>query len=373
MSVIKRVASFLVSLPIIILLCVSEKSEKAGRQQAEEQQPRRLLRHVLALGAVLGLGGLSGCPQAPPSVLSAAQSSDGKWLARRSTDNTPKLWEAETGKELLALGGAQEEPSSSAPTVTLGIKISLSDGSVFYIPVIGNGEMLGVIAVSKGHFAGIRITPSMKTDSVKINVSALVTARKKLSEATCDEVWSWPSEDAGSYEWNPSTVAAVSGPNGARERKEDESLSLSGLARLGLPVFKVKIVRALPPPPGWAGLHHSRPPSLTDSFGYCGCDYSKPRSIIRPEGGAASGVGGSCLLPVPGNAWRLADAVSAAGFSQEILYFFLVVNRKACLEAVTVYGEGAVPCGAEFPRAAPLLLREEDPSLLAESSPSSEV
>jgi WD40 repeat protein len=292
MSVIKRVPSFLVSLPIIILLCVSEKSEKAGRQQAEEQQPRRLLRHVLALGAVLGLGGLSGCPQAPPSVLSAAQSSDGKWLARRSTDNTPKLWEAETGKELLALGGAQEEPSSPAPTVTLGIKISLSDGSVFYIPVIGNGEMLGVIAVSKGHFAGIRITPSMKTDSVKINVSALVTARKKLSEATCDEVSSWPSEDAGSYEWNPSTVAAVSGPNGARERKEDESLSLSGLARLGLPVFKVKIVRALPPPPGWAGLHHARPPSLTDSFGYCGCDYSKPRSIIRPEGGSASGVGG---------------------------------------------------------------------------------
>lgn len=144
MSVIKRVPSFLVSLTIIILLCVPEKSEKAGRQQAEEQQARRLLRNALALGAVLTLGGLSGCPQAPPSVLSAAQSSDGKWLARRSTDNTAKLWEAETGKELLALGGAQAEPSSpAAPTVTLGIKISLSDGSVFYIPVIGNGEMLG--------------------------------------------------------------------------------------------------------------------------------------------------------------------------------------------------------------------------------------
>ena len=46
--------------------------------------------------------------------------------------------------------------------------------------VVGKGEMLGVIPVSKGHFVCIRIIPSMRFDNdfVSIEVSALVSAKK---------------------------------------------------------------------------------------------------------------------------------------------------------------------------------------------------
>jgi hypothetical protein len=149
------------------------------------------------------------------------------------------------------------------PIVSLGIEIKLPSGgawpvaagadhAVFYIPVMGKGEMVGVIAVPKGHFVGIRITPSMREDSVKIEVSALVTAKKKLSEATCNEIRSWQSEDAGSY-----------------GGKKDESLSLSGLARLGLPVFEVKVVRAYGPPPG--GFHHP----YAHFSAFCACESTR--------------------------------------------------------------------------------------------------
>ena len=186
MSVIRRVPSFLVSFPVS-LFSVSEKSEKVERQRA-----RRLRRHVIALGAVLTLGSLRGWPQ---------------------------------------------EPSPGGPTVTLGIEVSLPDRAVFYIPVVGDGEMPGIVPLARGRFAGIRITPRMRADSVHIEVSALTTAKQKLSEATCDELRSWNSEDAGSY-----------------DGKENASLLLSGLAGLGLPVFEVKVVPVHGPAPG--GFHH---------------------------------------------------------------------------------------------------------------------
>src|SRR6184192_298746 len=148
-----------------------------------------LVLSVALLGAV-------GWPQAPPSsVLSLARSPDGKRLATGSNEGAAKnVWDAEKDKEF------------GRPTVTLGIEISLPDRAVFYIPVVGNREMLGIVPFPRGPFAGVRITPRMRADSAKIEVSALATAKKQLSEAT--------------------------------------SLLLSGLGRLGLPVFKVKVVRA---------------------------------------------------------------------------------------------------------------------------------
>src|SRR5262249_40316614 len=90
-----------------------------------------------------------------------------------------------------------------------------------------------------------------------------------LSEATCDEVRAWNSEDAGSY-----------------AGKENALLLLSGLGRLGLPVFKVKVVRAGGPPPG--GFHHP----YAHFLAFCGCEYPSSRSILNPDGGWASGVRG---------------------------------------------------------------------------------
>jgi hypothetical protein len=152
----------------------------------------------------------------------------------------------------------QEEPSGrAAPAVTLGIVVELPTGGPWPVavgedhadlimPAIGRGEMLGIVAVPEGRFAGVRITPSMGNEnSVKIIVSALVTAHTKLSEATCTELLSWRSEGAGSY-----------------EGKKDESLLLSGLARVGLPVLKIKVVGYAPRGvPAWTGT----PPPLPGS------------------------------------------------------------------------------------------------------------
>ena len=226
MSVISRVPSFLVSFPVS-LFAESEKSEKVERQRA-----RRFRRHVIALDTVLALGGLRGWPQEPP----------------------PR-----------------------GPTVTLGIEVSLPDRAVFYIPVVGDGEMTGIVPFSKGRFAGIRMTPRMRADSVHVEVSALTTAKRKLSEATCDEVQSWNSEDAGSY-----------------DLKENASPLLSGLAGLGLPVFEVKVVPVHGPPPG--GFHHP----YANSLAYCGCEYPKLRSIVNLDGSAASGVAGIASYPDAG-------------------------------------------------------------------------
>lgn len=116
---------------------------------------------------------------------------------------------------LISLTLSSVAVTQDGPTVTLGIEVSLPDRAVFYIPAVGNQEVLGIVPGPKGPFAGIRITPRMNTDSVHIEVSALKAARKKLSEATCEEVRSWSSEDADSY-----------------EGREGESLLLSGLGRL---------------------------------------------------------------------------------------------------------------------------------------------
>lgn len=157
----------------------------------------------------------------------------------------------------------QESPPGG-PAVRLAIEVSLPDGAVFFIPVVGDGEMPGIVPLPKGRFAGIRITPRMRTDSVQIEVSALITAKKKLSEATCDEVRSWNSEDVGSY-----------------DGKENASLPLSGLGRIGLPVLKVKIVRAVGPPPSLpGGSDHS----YAHFLAFCSCEYSQPRSIHDLDG-----------------------------------------------------------------------------------------
>jgi hypothetical protein len=167
-----------------------------------------------------------------------------------------------------------QEPPASEPTVTLKIEISLPGGAVFYIPAVGDGEMSGVVPLSKGRFAGVRITPRMHTNSVQIDVSALTAIKKKLSEGTRDEMQSWNSEDAGSY-----------------DGKENACVLLSGLGPLGLPAFKVKVVPAGGPPPG--GFHHP----YAHSLAFCGCEYPNPRSIIGPDGGSASGVAGIVSYP----------------------------------------------------------------------------
>lgn len=172
--------------------------------------------------------------------------------------------------------GWPQAPPPGEPKVTLGIEVSLPDRAVFYIPAVGDGEFLGVVPFPKGPFAGIRITPRMRADSVKIEVSALAAAKKKLSEATCQEVSSWKSEDAGTY-----------------DGKKDESLLLSGLGALGLPIFKVKVVQAYGPPPG--GFRHP----YANFSALCGCNFPEPRSITI-SGSPASGVAGIVSYPDAG-------------------------------------------------------------------------
>src|SRR5215813_1951553 len=188
-------------------------------------------RHVIALIAVLIFGSLQGWPQEPPSK----------------------------------------------PTVRLKIELTLADGAVFYIPAVGDGEVLGIVTVPESRFVGVRFTPRMRSDSIQIDVSALTASKKKLSEATCDDVRAWNSEDAGSY-----------------AGKENALLLLSGLGRLGLPVFKVKVVRAGGPPPG--GFRHP----YAHFLAFCGCEYPSSRSILNPDGSSASGVAGILSYPDAG-------------------------------------------------------------------------
>jgi hypothetical protein len=188
-------------------------------------------RHVIALCAVISFGGLQGWPQEAPGE----------------------------------------------PTVTLKIEVTLPNGAVFYIPAVGDGEMPGIVMLPEGRFVGVRITPRMRSDSVQIDVFVLTETKKKLSEASCDEVRTWNGEDAGSY------VA-----------KENTSLLLSGLGRVGLPVFKVRVVRAGGPPPG--GFRHP----YAHSLAFCGCEYPSPRSIINPDGRSANGVAGIVSYPDAG-------------------------------------------------------------------------
>ena len=180
---------------------------------------------------------------------------------------------------VLILGRLRGWPQESmgGQTVTLKIEVAMPDGAVFSIPAVGEGEVPGIVPLLEGRFAGIRITPRMLTDSVQIDVSALTATNKKLAESTCDEVRSWNSEDAGSY-----------------EGKENASLMVSGLARLGLPVLKVKVARAGGPPPG--GFHHP----YAHSLAFCGCEYPSPRSIINPDRSSASGVAGTMSYPDAG-------------------------------------------------------------------------
>jgi hypothetical protein len=164
------------------------------------------------------------------------------------------------------LSGLSVWPQSNlhdGPTVTLGIGINLPSGgfwpvavgadhAVFYVPAVGDGEILGVLVVPKGRFVGIRVIPSVRGDSVKIVVSALLADRRKLSEATCSELRSWPSLDGGSY-----------------KGKKDASFQLTGLGKLGLPVLQMAVVPAKGPPPG--GWRHP----YANFVGYCSCESTR--------------------------------------------------------------------------------------------------
>jgi WD40 repeat protein len=233
-------------------------------------------------------------------IFSVAWSPDGTRLATGSDCNTVRVWEAETGKELLTLEGffqgCEEMSDRGGPTVTLGIEINLAAGgpwpvavgedhAVFYIPAVGAGEVLGVIPVSNGRFAGVRITPSMSEDSVKIEVAALVKANKNLSDATCNEVRAWQSMGAGAY-----------------EGKKDEALLLTGLAQLGLPVFRVKVVgfgiHGVPPGGGSPYAGH---------LAHCDCDDTRDafnasmNFLAYPGAGKCAEIGkcGRCCRIVP--------------------------------------------------------------------------
>jgi len=180
---------------------------------------------------------------------------------------------------VLILGSVRGWPQESRgePTVTLKVEVSLPNGGIFYIPAVGDGEILGTVPLRKGRFIAVRITPRMRSDSVQIDVSALSKTNMKMSDATCDEIRSWNSEDAGSY-----------------VGKENALLSLSGLARLGLPALKVRVVRAGGPPPG--GFHHP----YAHALAFCGCEYPNPRAILNPDGSSAGGVAGIVSYPEAG-------------------------------------------------------------------------
>jgi len=189
---------------------------------------------------------------------------------------------------VLLLGGLSAWPQTNqqaGPNITLGITIRLpaggpwpvavgADHAIFYVPAVGNGEMLGILAVSRGRFLGIRIVPSMHGDSVGIAVSAMLKDKSTLSAATCEEIRSWPSVDAGSYE----------GRKGA-------SFPLSGLGKLGLPVFQVDIIPATGPPPG--GFHHP----YANFIAYCSCESTRDElnpnigTLAYPEAGKCVEIG----------------------------------------------------------------------------------
>jgi hypothetical protein len=159
------------------------------------------------------------------------------------------------------------------------------DHAVFYIPAVGAGEVAGVIPVSNERFAGVRITPNMGEDSVKVAVVALVKANKNLSDATCDEVRSWRSVDAGSY-----------------EGKKDESLLLTGLAQLGLPVFRVKVVEV-----GRHGIPPGGGSPYAGHLAHCDCEDTRDalnssiNFLAYPGAGKCAEIGkcGQCCRIVP--------------------------------------------------------------------------
>jgi hypothetical protein len=200
---------------------------------------------------------------------------------------------------VLLLGSLSAWPQANphdGPTITLGIGVKLpaggtwpvavgADHATFYVPAMGKGEMMGVLVVPKGHFLGIRIVPSVHGDSVRIAVSAMLKDEKKLSDATCDDIRSWPSVDAGSYE----------GGKGV-------SLLLSGLDKLGLPVFQVDVVPATGPPPG--GYHHP----YANFIAYCSCESTRDDlnpsmgSLAYPDAGKCVEIGKCarcCRFSVP--------------------------------------------------------------------------
>jgi hypothetical protein len=171
------------------------------------------------------------------------------------------------------------------PKITLGIGIRLpaggpwpvavgADHATFYVPVVGKAEMLGVLVVLEGRFLGMRIIPTMHGDSVEIAVTAMLKDKKSLSVATCDEIRSWPSVDAGSYE----------GRKGA-------SFPLSGLGKLGLPVLQVYIVPAMGPPPG--AFHHP----YAGFVAYCSCESTRDElnpfigTLAYPDAGKCVEIG----------------------------------------------------------------------------------
>jgi len=182
------------------------------------------------------------------------------------------------------LAWPQANPNAG-PKIALGIGISLraggpwpvavgADHAIFYVPAVGKGEMLGVIMLSKSRFLGIRIVPSMHRESVEIAVTAMLKDKKELSLATCDEIRSWPGVDAGSDE----------GRKGA-------SFPLSGLGKLGLPVFQVDIVPAGGRPPG--GFHHP----YANFIAYCSCESTRDElnpfmgTLAYPDAGKCVEIG----------------------------------------------------------------------------------
>ena len=215
-----------------------------------------------------------------PELLSA--SGRKKSFKRRRARRLGRQFALGTVLMFVSLTAWPQEPPQSGPEVTLGIQISLSDGSVFYIPAVGNGEVSGIVPLTNNRFAAIRITPRMFTNSVQIGASALLTDKKKFSEASCEEILSWNSEDGGVYEGS-----------------ENTSLLLSGLDRLGVPVLKVKIVKANGPPPG--GFRHP----YANSLAFCGCEYLKDRSIAFPDGSSGSGIAGIVSYPDAGKCVQL--------------------------------------------------------------------
>jgi len=195
-------------------------------------------------------------------------------LAALAERNTAKRFALGVITVFLLTGPPHAWPQAKphdGPKVTLAIAIKLprggawpvavgADHAVFYVPAVGKGEILGVLAVPIGRFVGIRFLPSAQGDTAMITVSALLADKRQLSEATCGEIRSWPSVDVGTY-----------------DGKKGASIPLTGLGKLGLPVLQMDVVPATGPPPG--GWRHP----YANSMAYCACEST--RDELNPSVG----------------------------------------------------------------------------------------
>jgi hypothetical protein len=154
---------------------------------------------------------------------------------------------------------AGQEGSSIAKA---GIEISVSDGEVFYVPILDKHQMLALIPVANNPYAAIQISGDMQSDAVDIDVVALLaTAGRSFPIKDCSELKGWKNHFVGKYSAKPHTTVV-----------------LSDLKALGLPSVTVKVT---PPRPAI---------NASSGTSFCSCG----RSLALPRLGKCLEPGGNC-------------------------------------------------------------------------------